>query len=374
MSIASLIEAKAELTDGGFDAEPIVLSTRIRLARNLRDRRFPVRAKRDGREAILEHCQQQLCALSSLADGHFLRIAELSELERGVLVERRLISRELAASRSGSGVLISPTQHIAIMVNEEDHLRLQCVRSGFNFREAWREIDSLDSRIETVLDYAFSDDFGYLTACPTNLGTGMRASAMLHLPGLVMREYMDKVVRMVNQMGMAVRGSFGEGSEAVGSIFQISNQQTLGESEEDILKRLISILHAIIEQELNARGMLLERNLTMLKDKIGRAFGILQNGHLLSSEESMNLLSLMRLAVDLQFLPKMQRCQIDRLMMEVQPGHVQYTSKGDIEPVERDRLRATRIREQFAKVRSLSMSSRIAKPKPKREDQHGTNE
>lgn len=374
MLITPLIEAKAELTDGGGTAEPVVLSTRIRLARNLMGSPFPGRANQEQRDALLTSALETLTPVRGLESGLFFAMGDLTVLEKEVLLERRLISRELAESEHGAGVFISPTQHLALMINEEDHLRIQSLRSGFNFREAWAEIDAIDTEIEEAMEYAFSDHLGYLTACPTNLGTGMRASAMLHLPGLVMRDLMEKVVRMVNQLGMAVRGSFGEGSEAVGSIFQISNQQTLGESEDQILRRLINILHAIIEQELNARGMLMERDLTRLKDKIGRAYGILQNGHLLSSEEAVNLLSLMRLAVDLGFLRSGSRAFIDRLMMEVQPGHVQYTTKTDVAPKERDRLRADRIREQFAKLGALSMPKSIRLPKPKKEQSHGTDE
>lgn len=367
MLITPLIEAKAELTDGGATAEPVVLSTRIRLARNLVGTPFPGRADEHQRDALLNRALEHFNSISNLEEGMFFAMCDLSSLEKQVLVERRLISRELAEAPAGAGVFISPTQHLSLMINEEDHLRLQSLRGGFNLRDAWKEVDAVDSEIERLMDYAFSDQFGYLTACPTNLGTGMRASAMLHLPGLVMRELMEKVVRMVNQLGMAVRGSLGEGSEAVGSIFQISNQQTLGETEVQILKRLISILHAIIEQEINARGMLLERSLTNVKDKIGRAYGILQNGHLLSSEEAVSLLSMMRLAADLEFLPQCKRAFIDRLMMEVQPGHVQYTAHNDIAPQERDRLRAERLREQFAKLGPLNMPVSIHMPNQEKE-------
>lgn len=356
MLITPLIEAKAELTDGGLPSEPVVLSTRIRLARNLAGEAFPGWADSSQHEAVLESCLNNLSSLSAFKEGTFLKISDLTDLEKQVLVERRLVSRELIEVSGGTGVFIAPDQSLSVMINEEDHLRLQCVRSGFNFRKAWEAIDAVDSDIEDRLDYAFSDDLGYLTACPTNVGTGLRASAMLHLPGLVMREHMEKVVRMVNQLGLAVRGSLGEGSEATGSYFQISNQQTLGESEEQILKRLINILHAIIEQETNARGLLMEEQCSLLMDKIGRAYGILQNGHLLSSEEAVNLLSLMRLAVDIGLLPVEYRSRIDRLNMEVQPGHVQCSSHADIDPEVRDEIRATRIREQFASFPTLDFS------------------
>jgi protein arginine kinase len=374
MLITPLIEAKAELTDGGLAPEPIVLSTRIRLARNLAGEAFPGWADETQRDAVLERCLEQLSPLPPFKDGVFLQMSDLTSLEKQVVVERRLVSRELIEAAGSTGVLVSPSQGLAIMINEEDHLRIQGLHSGFNFRKTWDEVDALDSQIEDCLDYAFSDDYGYLTACPTNVGTGLRASAMLHLPGLVMRGHMEKVVRMVNQLGLAVRGSLGEGSEATGSIFQISNQQTLGESEEQILKRLINILHAIIEQENNARGVMLEKQPSVMLDKIGRAYGVLRNVHLLSSQEAVNLLSLMRLAVDIGMLPAEKRGQIDRLSMEVQPGHVQCTAQGDIEAEERDQLRAGRIREQFASFPSLDFSNIHWKPNPNLENNDGTHE
>lgn len=354
MKIAPLIETKAELTDGGLKPEPVVLSTRIRLARNLRNEWFPGWADLSQREKIFETTSQHLLQLEPFQSADLIGMDELSDLEKRVLVERRLVSRELTEINGGSGLLVTANQRIAIMINEEDHLRIQAVRSGLNFDTVWEEANQLDSRIEQCLDYAFDDDFGYLTACPTNLGTGLRASAMLHLPGLVIQEHMEKVVRMVNQLGMAVRGSLGEGSEATGSIFQISNQQTLGESEPAIIQRLTDILQAIIEQENNARRVLLEEFPSKLLDKIGRAYGILTNGHLLSSDEAMNLLSLMRLATDLGMLEDSCRSKIDRMMMDVQPGHVQYTAHAEFDAEQRDVVRATRLREQFREIGPLN--------------------
>jgi protein arginine kinase len=234
------------------------------------------------------------------------------------------------------------------MINEEDHLRIQVLRAGFQLRKAWNAITEFDSALEEQLDYAFSPTLGYLTACPTNLGTGMRASAMMHLPALVIAGQMEKVVRAVNQLGMVVRGLFGEGSDASGSIFQISNQTTLGEAEEDIIKRLGSVLESIVEHELNARAKLLESDARKVFDKIGRAYGILQNSHLLSSSEAMNLLSLLRLGSDLGVFPDVNRAMIDRLFIEAQPGHLQHAQKRESEPGERDLLRAQRLRAEFA--------------------------
>ncbi|MCD8483868.1 MAG: protein arginine kinase [Verrucomicrobia bacterium] len=345
--IAPIIEAKAELTDGGTPPEAIALSTRIRLARNLAGFDFPGWAKPSHRAQVLSSVLDKLAQLKGVKLPLLLRMENLSALEKQILVERHLISRELCESSDSGGVAISNDQSIAIMVNEEDHLRIQVVRSGLDFTAVWQVIDQLDSALEEVLDYVFSSDLGYLTACPTNLGTGMRASAMLHLPGLVIQDDMEKVIRMVSQLGMAVRGLYGEGSEASGSIFQISNQQTLGESEGDILNRLDDVIRSIIEQERYARLRALEQSPAKLHDKIGRAFGILQNGHLLSSEEAMNHLSLMRLAVDLGLLPVECRAAVDRLFIESQPGHVQFLVKEQVTADKRDEHRASRLRQSI---------------------------
>ncbi len=361
MRILPLIEAKAELTDGGFPPEPIVLSTRVRLARNISPHRFPGRADLPERNELLQLAFEIIGGSPSMEGSAALKMDELTALEKQVLVERHLISRELSEAGAGSGVIISQEQHLSIMVNEEDHLRIQAVRSGFNFQKAWADIDAFDTAIEGELDYAFSSELGYLTACPTNLGTGMRASAMLHLPGLVMQEHMERVIRMVSQLGMAVRGLFGEGSEATGSIFQISNQQTLGESEASIIKRLVNVLDATIEQEANARKVIQEKKAIKLLDKIGRALGILKNAHLLSSDEAMNLLSLMRLAVDLKLLPEEYRTNVDRLFIETQPGHIQLCARGEVEQGMRDEQRAIRMRKEFGELPVVEFGRKSAR-------------
>ena len=347
MTISSLIETPSELTDSAGKTA-IVLMTRIRLARNLAGQPFPGWARPAQREKVLEACSNALMAANPLKRGLSIGVTELTDLEKQILVERHLISRELSGSKQGSGVVISKDQAYSIMVNEEDHLRIQVLRSGFQLKKTWNSIDELDSALEANLDFAFSPNLGYLTACPTNLGTGMRASAMMHLPALVISNQMEKVVRAVGQLGMVVRGLFGEGSDASGSIFQISNQTTLGESEDEIMKRLSSVLQSIIEHEMNARAKLMEADAPKLFDKIGRAYGILQNGHLLSSNEAMNLLSLIRLGVDLGVFPDAQRSIIDRLFIEAQPGHLQYAQKGEFEPGQRDLLRAAKLRSEFA--------------------------
>ncbi len=348
MSFASLMATPSELTDTASAKTAIVLMTRIRLARNLAGQRFPGWADKARRTAVLAQCREAIAATPQMKKPHDLPIDRLSELERLILVERHLISRELSGSKGGAGAMISNDQAVSVMINEEDHLRIQVLRAGFQLKRAWNAIDDFDSALEESLDYAFSPTLGYLTACPTNLGTGMRASAMMHLPALIISNQMEKVVRAVNQLGMVVRGLFGEGSDASGSIFQISNQTTLGETEEEIIKRLGTVLNSIIEHEMNARAKLLEADANKLFDKIGRAYGILQNSHVLSSSEAMNLLSLLRLGVDLKIMPDFVRALIDRLFIEAQPGHLQYLQKGEIEPAQRDILRAALLRAEFA--------------------------
>lgn len=357
MQIKHLIESKSELTHAAERPGPIVLSTRVRLARNLLEFPFPGRAKAAGRNSVYEKCSQSLAALPQLEASAVLAMRELSDLEKQVLVERHLISRELSGQGEGSGVVISPDQSCAVMINEEDHLRIQVMRGGYHFKDVWRKVNAIDSGLEHALDFAFSPELGYLTACPTNLGTGLRASVMMHLPGLVLANQMEKVVRAVNQLGMVVRGLFGEGSDASGSVFQISNQQTLGESEADIIKRIVSVLDAIVEQEENARQKLLESNPDRIFDKIGRAYGTLSHGHVISSSESMNLLSLIRLAVDLGILKDSCRSLVDRLFIESQPGHIQMQMRGPVETGRRDVQRAAFLREQIGLLSPLSFDN-----------------
>ncbi len=350
MIIKPLLDSKAELTHGNVSKCPVVLSTRIRLARNLAGYAFPGWAGESQRREVLAKCFESAAGVTSLKRGLKFEIGDLGDLEKKILYERHLISRELISGKQGAGALISKDQSCVVMVNEEDHLRIQVLRSGFHFKRAWRTIDRIDSGIEERLPFAFSPELGYLTACPTNLGTGMRASAMMHLPGLVISNQMEKVIRAVNQLGIAVRGLFGEGSDASGSIFQISNQMTLGEGEQRIIKRLSGVLESIIEQENNARGKLFEGERTKLHDKIARAYGILRNSRVISSAEAMNLLSLIRLGLDVGLFDQDKRDLLDRLMIESQPGHIQYSAKHLAESDERDVLRAAYLRTEFEKI------------------------
>lgn len=356
--IEPLIQSSgAELTQSRKKAAPVVLSTRIRLARNLATAPFPDRATPAQRSDVLSKCQEIIGTLPQMEKGVFFDIQSLSELEKQTLVERHLISRELCESDPGAGVYVRKDQSCAVMINEEDHLRIQFLKTGFNLKSIWKQIDAFDTELEKSFDVAYSPDLGYLTACPTNLGTGLRASVMMHLPGLVIAEQMERVVRAVSQLGITVRGLFGEGSDATGHIFQISNQQTLGESEYAIVERLGNVLKTVIDHEVNARFKHLEDHRHRLLDQIGRAYGILRNAHGINSNEAMNHLSLMRLAVDFGMLPEGHRADIDRLFIECQPGHVQYAAQSGIEPEQRDIVRAEKLRQEFGVMPALSFDT-----------------
>ena len=333
---------------------PVTLSTRIRLARNLKEFSFPGKAEEGERRAVLNKCLNAISGMDSLNECTSLEVDDLSELDRQILVEKHLISPELSQVDEGSGFVLSNDRNCCVMINEEDHLRIQVLLPGLEFEKVWKRADELDSGIESNLDYAYDCELGFLTACPTNLGTGLRASAMMHLPGLVMSKNMDKVINAINQLGIAVRGLFGEGSDASGSIFQISNQQTLGESEYAIIDRLNKTLKNIVRQENFAREKLMQDDGIRLVDKISRAIGVLKSCHLIQSSESMDLLSLVRLASDFDMLPDRFRSLADRMFIEIQPGHVQLAAGKPIEPAERDRLRAELLRKEFSRTPQIN--------------------
>jgi protein arginine kinase len=274
----------------------------------------------------------------------------LGALDKQILVERHLISREHAAKTAGSGLVLNKEESLCVMINEEDHLRMQALRPGLQLRQAWMAIDQVDTELERRLDYAFSPELGYLTACPTNLGTGIRVSAMLHLPGLVLAEQINQIISSVNKLGLAVRGLYGEGTEALGNVFQVSNQMTLGEVETDIVERLNKVLLQIIEHEENARAMLLEKKPKIVFNHIGRAYGILANAHSITSKETMNLLSLMRLGVDLGEFLSAERALIDELFVITQPAHLQKQFTEKLVAEERDLLRADMLRDRLRHV------------------------
>jgi len=304
--------------------------------------------KKRQRQESLAYMIEPLEALSSMKDQHRkIDMESLTPLDKQVLVEQHLISREHAAKNAGSGVIINRDETLSVMVNEEDHLRIQVILPGYHLQKAWTLADSTDTNLEESLDFAFSPNLGYLTACPTNVGTGMRVSAMLHLPGLVLSDQINKVIKSINQIGLAVRGLYGEGTEALGNLFQVSNQMTLGESEQEIVDRLTKVLNKLIESEANARGKLLQDRGRIVADQIGRAYGVLSNTYAISSKEALNLLSLIILGVDLGIMPTTLKEQVNDLFIKTQPAHLQRLAGKKLNAEERDALRADTLRTQL---------------------------
>lgn len=356
MDLHEFLTAPAETARRSGPHDRIVMSSRVRLARNLKDLPFPGWAKKVERVKSLDSIRPAVESLPQMTNAFSQSMDNLPNIDKQILVERHLISREHAAKNAGSGLVINKEESLCVMINEEDHLRMQALRPGLQLKQAWLTIDQVDSDLEKRLDYAFNPEMGYLTACPTNLGTGIRVSAMLHLPGLVLSEQINQIIQSVNKLGLAVRGLYGEGTEALGNVFQVSNQMTLGETETDIVERLNKVLLQIIEHEENARILLLEKKPKMVFNHIGRAYGILANAHSISSKEAMNLLSLMRLGVDLGNFPKVERWLIDELFIITQPAHLQKQFSEKLAADERDLLRADMIRDRLKTV---------ARPNPK---------
>ncbi len=348
--IHSFLCDPAESTHRHGPHDRIVMSSRVRLARNLRDFSFPGWAKKPERVKVLDLLLPAVSALPEMSDSFAEAMDNLTALDKQILVERHLISREHAAKNVGSGLVLNRTETFSVMINEEDHLRMQALRPGFQIREAWTAIDRFDSALEKKVNYAFDNELGYLTACPTNLGTGVRVSAMLHLPGLVLAEQINPIIQSVNKLGLAVRGLYGEGTEALGNVFQVSNQMTLGETELVIVERLEKVMSQIIEHEENARQTLMEKKPKVVFNHIGRAYGILANAHSISSKETMNLLSLLRLGVDQGLFPGTERGLVDELFLITQPAHLQKQVSDKLTAEERDLIRADMVRDRLKNV------------------------
>jgi len=351
MKFCRIIANSGEWLSGDGPNRQIVVSSRVRLARNLRDKPFPGWAKKSERLDVMNLVKQAVEHLPEMAESYSENLEALSPLEKQVLVERHLISREHAAKGVGSAVVMNAPQSLSVMINEEDHLRMQAIRCGLQLDNVFKMINRVDSELEDSLEFAYSAELGYLTACPSNVGTGMRASAMLHLPGLVMSDQINKIINSVNKIGLAVRGLHGEGTEAMGNLFQVSNQTTLGEAEEEIIGRLNRVIEQVIEHEQNARALLAQRKAITLHDQIGRAYGLLCHSYSISSKEALNLLSIIKLGIDLSVFPDAHRFPVDELFIETQPAHLQKGAQVvKMSSEERDALRATIIRAKLSQV------------------------
>ncbi len=343
------------LPDGGLgwlDASGpeshLVLSTRVRLARNLRGRPFPVRSGVAEREAVLGEILAAAEATRPLQSGAVFRLDRLGHDERVQLHERHLVSRELAGLEGEQAVrpaaaLVSAGP-VGVMVNEEDHLRLQGLVSGLALEAAYREVDRLDTELGQRLPYAFHPEFGYLTSCPTNVGTGLRASVLIHLPGLVLTKEITKVLQGLGQVGLTFRGLYGEGSEVVGNLFQLSNQTTLGRTERELLDHLGKMVRQVIAYEEEARAVLLRDAPSVIEDKVWRAYGLLRHARSLSFEEAMNLLSGVRLGVGTGLIREMGLYALNKLLIHTQPAHLAAQAGLALGDAELPRRRAAYVR------------------------------
>ena len=347
MNLDNLTHTSGEWLRGTGPESDIVISSRIRLARNLAAFPFTNRASAHQKAEIENQLRERIARLELEPNLIYFDIPGLSALDRQFLVERQLISRELAAAEGPRGVALAPRETVSLMVNEEDHLRLQVMRSGLSLDEAWQDIDKVDDLLEQRITYAFSEEFGYLTACPTNVGTGMRASVMLHLPALVMIKHIEKVFRALQKINLAVRGLYGEGSRASGDFYQISNQVTLGKSETTILNEIREVIPRIIEYERQARQTLVREGRQALQDRVHRAYGTLCSATMMTSEETMDLLSSVRLGINLGLLEDISMPTVNELFIHTQPAHLQKLMGSTLDGEERNAARARYLRSRL---------------------------
>ncbi|HWE36373.1 MAG TPA: protein arginine kinase [Isosphaeraceae bacterium] len=349
MTLDDLTRTSGEWLRGTGPESDIVMCSRIRLARNLADFPFINKASRAER-AEIEADARAAFAAPALELSYF-DVNALPELDRQFLVERQLISFELAKSNGPRGVAVGPLENVAIMVNEEDHLRIQVMLSGLSLADVWERINRLDDQIEEHLTYAFNPRLGYLTACPTNVGTGIRVGVMLHLPALVQTKQIEKVFRALHKINLAVRGLYGEGSQAFGDFYQISNQQTLGKSEPELIRNLSDVVPQIITYERQARDELVKQRRQHLHDQVSRAYGVLKTAHTISSEETMHLLSLVRMGVNLGLIDDLDIPTVNELFIHTQPAHLQKLRGAPLEVDERNVARATYLRSRLSQGR-----------------------
>lgn len=348
-------QALSEWMRGSSQDSDIVISTRVRVARNLQHIPFPMLATNQQSGEVLEsltNAVKEQPEFKKSGPLHTIRLDEIDDLDKKVLVEKHLISPSLANESRNGAVILNEDESVSIMINEEDHLRIQCLFPGFQVREAWEKATGLDDLFESKVDYAFDDKRGYLTSCPTNVGTGLRASVMMHLPALVMTQQINRILSAVSQVGLTVRGIYGEGSEAVGNLFQISNQITLGQTEKEIIDNLHSVVLQIIEHEKNARARLMNESRLRITDRVMRSYGILSYAVVMESKEAAQRLSDVRLGVDLGLLEGPPVSVMNELNVMTQPGFLQKKFGKPLNPGDRDIYRAELIREALGSNKS----------------------
>lgn len=348
MKIEDLLNQSGEWLKGEGPESDVVISSRARLARNLYRFQFLTVAKPHTRAEIEEYIRVRLLDKKLSKKIFYLQLSKLEPIDRRLLVERHLISKEHAEGENSRAVAVSYDETVSIMVNEEDHLRIQVLRSGLQLENVLKEINEIDNILEESMNYAFNPQFGYLTCCPTNVGTGLRISVMLHLPALVFVKQMDKVLQSLARVNYGVRGLFGEGTPASGDYYQISNQITLGKSEEDIVTEMKNVVPQIIQFERTWRQKLLSEEHKKLEDRIWRAYGILSNARYITSEETIELLSSLRLGINLKLVNDIPMSIVNELFIFTQPSHLQKLEGKVLDPSERDMVRAEFIRKKLS--------------------------
>ena len=349
MDLEELSASDGEWLRGAGPESDIVMSSRIRLARNLADYPFISRAQEQDRVEIERVLRDAVAGLDEGQSQWLIDVAGLATVDRQFLVERQLISRELSESRGARSVAIDRREQMSLMINEEDHLRIQVMHSGLDLQSAWEQIDRIDSLIAERVTFAYHPKLGFLTACPTNVGTGVRVSVMLHLPALVLTRQIDKVFRSLQKISLAVRGLYGEGSQAMGDFYQISNQITLGKSENELIKQVGDIVPVLIEYERRAREFLVKESHENLHDKVARAYGILRTAQTISSEETMHLLSSVRMGVNLGLINDLQIPLLNELFIHTQPAHLQKLRGVELDTADRNIERARYLRRHLNK-------------------------
>ena len=329
----------------------VVCSTRVRLARNLKQFPFPARATDKQLEAVEQSVKDALLSGNSILskEFRFIPLDNISEEEAVSLVERHIVSPEFISDRHGKAVLISEDESISIMINEEDHLRIQVLREGLSLKEAAETADRIDTLLSETLDFAYDPEFGYLTQCPTNLGTGMRVSVMLHLPALTENGAMPRISSNLSKLGLTLRGTYGEGSKIIGALYQLSNQITLGLSENEAIENLRSITVQLMEEERKARSQMSEN--IAWQDKIDRAAGIMKTARVLSSSEFMELLSYIRFGLSTGVLQGGSTEELNTLMVNAQPATLMAKAGKPLDENQRDVIRANMARELCAKIK-----------------------
>jgi protein arginine kinase len=349
VEINDFVQNTGEWLSGTGPEADIVISSRVRLARNLADYPFMNRATPQDRENIKKILRDRVLEVVPQTNVLCVEVDKLEKIDCQFLVERHLISRELAEIQGARAAVIDTAEKFSLMINEEDHLRMQAMQSGLNLQSVWEQINRIDDAMDAKVTYAFHDKYGYLTACPTNVGTGLRVSVMLHLPALVITRQIDKVFRSLQKISLAVRGLYGEGSQAMGDFYQISNQITLGRSETDLVKQVGDIVPVIIDYERQAREFLIKESHENLHDRVSRAYGILRTAQTISSEETMHLLSSVRMGVNLGLIRDLAIPTVNELFLRTQPAHLQKLTGGELDTSDRNIERARFLRKLLNK-------------------------